>query len=120
VLEQYVAETQTFRITDNIASYYTWMNNELKLLPDTMSKIGDYGMAMISEAIFHLLDAHSCEHFKAFKTRKFEFPSSEEFPSPSKTVDTITKIVLRKFWAKRHFFMTEKIWSLALLTAPLY
>jgi hypothetical protein len=74
---------------------------------------------MISEAIFHLLDAHSCEHFKAFETRIFEFPSSEEFPSCSKTVDTITKIMLRNFWAKRHFFMVEKTWSSALLTAPL-
>jgi hypothetical protein len=77
-----------------------WMNNELKFLPDTMSKISDYGAVMSTEAIFHLLEARSCEHFKAFGTRVFEFPSSEELPAPSKIVDTITKIMLRNFWAK--------------------
>jgi nuclear transport factor 2 (NTF2) superfamily protein len=46
------------------------------------------------------LEARDCEHFKAFGTRGFEFPSSGEMPTPSKTVDTITKIILRKFWAE--------------------
>jgi hypothetical protein len=44
-LERYGAKTQEFKITDNIASYCLWMNNELKLLPDSMSKVGDYGAA---------------------------------------------------------------------------
>jgi tRNA C32,U32 (ribose-2'-O)-methylase TrmJ len=42
-LERYGAETQEFKVTDNIASYYLWMNSELTLLPKTMSKVGDYG-----------------------------------------------------------------------------
>jgi hypothetical protein len=100
VLERYGAETQTFRVTDNIASYYSWMNDELKVLPDTMSKVGDYGAATSSEAIFQLLEARGCDHFKVFRTRGFEFPSSGEMPTPSKIVDMITKIVLRKFWAE--------------------
>jgi hypothetical protein len=100
VLERYGAKTRTFRVTDNIASYYTWMNDELKVLPHTMSKVGDYGATTSSEAIFQLLEVHGCDHFKAFGTHGFEFPSSGEMPAPSKTVDTITKIVLRKFWAE--------------------
>jgi hypothetical protein len=76
------------------------MNDELKVLPDTMSKVGDYGAATSSEAIFQLLEARGCDHFKVFGTRGFEFPSSGEMPTPSKIVDTITKIVLRKFWAE--------------------
>jgi hypothetical protein len=100
VLERYGAETQTFRVTDNIASYYTWMNDELKVLQDTMSKVGDYGAATSTEAIPQLLEARGCKHFKAFGTHGFEFPSSGEMPTPSKTIDTITKILLRKFWAE--------------------
>lgn len=97
VLERYGAETQDFKVNDNIATYYLWMNSELKLLPDTMSNIGDYGVVTSSEAIFHLLEERGCEHFKAFGTHGFEFPSSDTMPTPSKTVDAITKIVLRNF-----------------------
>jgi hypothetical protein len=100
VLERYGAETQEFKITDNIASYCLWMNNELKLLPNTMSKVGDYGVATCSEAIFQLLERQDCEHFKTFGSRGFEFPYLEDMPSPSKIVDLITKIDLRKFWMK--------------------
>jgi hypothetical protein len=97
VLERYGAETQDFKVNDNIATYYLWMNSELKLLPDTMSNIGDYGVVTSSEAIFHLLEERGCEHFKAFGTHGFEFPSSDTLPAASKIVDTITKIVLRNF-----------------------
>jgi hypothetical protein len=76
------------------------MNSELKLLPNTMPKIGDYGAATSSEAIFHLLEERGCEHFKAFGTRGFVFPSSDALPAPSKNVDTITTIVLCNFWVK--------------------
>jgi hypothetical protein len=100
VLERYGAKIQTFRVIDNIASYYTWLNDELKVLPDTMSKVGDYGAATSSEAILQLLEARDCGHFKTFGTRGFEFPSSGEMPAPSKMVDMITKIILCKFWAE--------------------
>jgi hypothetical protein len=46
------------------------------------------------------LEERGCEHFKAFGTRGFEFPSSDAMPTLSKTVDAITKIVLRNFWMK--------------------
>jgi hypothetical protein len=100
VVEQYNTETQTFRVTDNIGSFYTWMNNELKLLSGTMSKVGDYRAAMSIEAILYLLEEHGCDHFKTFSTQGFSFPSSEDLPAPSKMVDTITKIALCNFWAK--------------------
>jgi chromosome segregation ATPase len=38
-LESFGAETQNFKITDNISSFMEWLHNELKLLPDTMSKV---------------------------------------------------------------------------------
>jgi hypothetical protein len=99
-LERFGAETQEFKIIDNIGSYYQWMNSELKLLPYTISKVGDYGAATCSQTIFHLLEQQGCEHFKTFSSRGFEFPSSEDMPTTSKTVDLITKIVLRNFWIK--------------------
>jgi hypothetical protein len=77
-----------------------WLHSELKLLPDTMSKVGDYGAATYSEMLLHLLEQQGCEHFKAFRSWSFEFPSSEDVPAPSKVVDLITKIILRNFWAK--------------------
>jgi hypothetical protein len=76
------------------------MNNELKLLPDTISKVGDYGAVTCSQIIFHLLEQQGYEHFKTFGSRSFEFPSSEDMPTASKTVDLITKIILCNFWAK--------------------
>jgi hypothetical protein len=98
-LESFGAETQDFKITDNISSFVEWLHGELKLLPDTMSKVGDYGTTTCSEMLLHL-EQKGCEHFKAFRSRSFEFPSSEDVPAPSKTVDQITKIILRNFWAK--------------------
>jgi hypothetical protein len=100
VLERFGAETQEFKITDNNGSYCQWMNNELMLLPDMISKVGDYGAAMCSQMILHLLEEQGCEHFKTFGSRNFEFPSSEDMPTVSKTVDLITKIILHNFWAK--------------------
>jgi hypothetical protein len=94
------AETQDFRITDNISSFVEWLHSELKLLPDTMSKVGENGVATCSKMLLHLLKQQGCEHFKAFGSWNFEFPSSEDVPVPSKTVDLITKIILRNFWAK--------------------
>jgi hypothetical protein len=76
------------------------MNSELKLLPDTISKVGDYGAATCSQTIFQLLEQQGCEHFKAFSSRGFEFPSSEDMLAPSKTAELIAKIVLRNFWVK--------------------
>jgi hypothetical protein len=76
------------------------MNSELKLLPDTISKVGDYGAATCSQTIFHLLEQQGCEHFKTFGARGFEFPSFEDMPAPSKIVDLIRKIVLCNFWVK--------------------
>jgi hypothetical protein len=76
------------------------MNTESKLLPDTMSKIGDYGAAISIEAILHLLEELNCDNSKIFGTRRFEFPLSEDLPAPRKMVESITKIALRNFWAK--------------------
>jgi hypothetical protein len=77
-----------------------WLHNELKLLPDTMSKIGDYGAATCYEMLLHLLEQQGCDHFKAFGIRNFEFPTPKDVLAPSKTVDLINKIILRNFWAK--------------------
>jgi hypothetical protein len=94
------AEAQDFKITDNISSFVEWLHGELKLLSDTMSKIGDYGAATCSEMLLHLLERQGCDHFKAFGSRGFVFPSPDEVPAPSKTVELINKIILRNFWAK--------------------
>jgi hypothetical protein len=61
-----------------------------------MSKIGDYGAATCSEMLLH----QGCDHFKAFGSRSFEFPTPEDVPAPSKTIELINKIILRNFWAK--------------------
>jgi hypothetical protein len=55
-LESFGAETQEFKITDNISSFAEWLHNELKLLPDTMSKVGDYGAATCSQTLLHLVE----------------------------------------------------------------
>jgi hypothetical protein len=99
-LESFGAETQDFKITDNISSFVEWLHTELKILPDTMSKVGDYGAATCSQMLMHLLEQQGCEHFKAFGSRNFKFPSSKDVPSPSKIVDQIRKIIIRNFWAK--------------------
>jgi hypothetical protein len=64
-LESYGAKAQDFKITDNISSFVEWLHSELKLLPDTMSKIEDYGVATCSEMLLHLLERQGCNHFKA-------------------------------------------------------
>jgi hypothetical protein len=97
VLECFGAETQEFKIIDNIGSFVQCLNSELKLLLDTMSKVGDYGAATCSQTILHLLEQQGCKHFKGFGSRRFKFPSSEDMPAPSKTVDLITNIILCNF-----------------------
>jgi hypothetical protein len=89
-----------FKITENISSFVQWLHSELKLLPDTMSKVGDYGAATCSETLLHLLEQQGCEQFRAFGSRSFEFPTAEEMPAPSKTDDQITMIILCNFWAQ--------------------
>jgi hypothetical protein len=101
-LESFGAEAQDFKITDNISSFVEWLHSELKLLPDTMSKIGDYGAATCSEMLLYLLERQGYDHFKAFGSRSFTFPSPDEVPAPSKTVELINKIILRNFWAKHY------------------
>jgi hypothetical protein len=49
VLKCFGAETQEFKITYNIGSFVQWLNNELKLLPDTMSKVGLWGSDVLSK-----------------------------------------------------------------------
>jgi hypothetical protein len=99
-LESFGAEAQDFKITDNISSFVEWLHSELKLFPDTMSKIGDYGVATCSEMLLNLLERQGCDHFKAFGSRGFAFPSPDDAPAPRKTVELINKIILRSFWAK--------------------
>jgi hypothetical protein len=99
-LESFGAEAQDFKITDNISSFVEWLHSELKLLPDTMSKIRDYGAETCSETLLHLLERQGCDHFKAFGSRGFAFPSPDEMPAPSKTVELINKIILRNFGLK--------------------
>jgi hypothetical protein len=82
-------------------SFVEWLHSELILLPDTMSKVGDYGVATYCEMLLHLLEQQGCDHFKAFGSRSFEFPTPEDVPAPRKTIDLINKIILRNFWAKR-------------------
>jgi chromosome segregation ATPase len=55
-LESFGAEAQDFKIIDNISSFVEWLHSKLKLLPDTMSKIGDYGAATCSEMLLYLLE----------------------------------------------------------------
>jgi hypothetical protein len=55
-LESFGAETQEFKITNNISSFVQCLLSELKLLLDTMSKVGDYGAATCSETLLHLLE----------------------------------------------------------------
>jgi uncharacterized phage infection (PIP) family protein YhgE len=99
-LETFGAEAQDFKITDNISSFVEWLHSELKLLPDTMSKIGDYGAATCSKMLLHLLEQQGCDHFRDFRSRGFEFPSLDDVSAPSKIVELINKIILRNFWAK--------------------
>jgi hypothetical protein len=100
LLKALVLKPRTSKVTDNISSFVEWLHSKLKLLPDTMSKIGDYEAATCSEMLLHLLEQQGCDHFKAFESRSFEFPTPEDVPVPSKTVDLINKIILRNFWAK--------------------
>jgi hypothetical protein len=100
VLESFGAEAQDFKITDNISSFVEWLHSELKLLPNTMSKIGDYGEATCSEMLLYLLEQQGCDHFRAFGSRGFVFPSPDDVPTPSKKVELINKIILHNFWAK--------------------
>jgi hypothetical protein len=87
------------------------MNCELKLLPDTISKVGDYGAAMCSQTIFQLLEQQGYVHFKTFGAQGFEFSSSEDKTAPSKIVDLITKIILRNFWVKSgREYTRKKLW----------
>jgi hypothetical protein len=65
-----------------------------------MSKVRDYRAATCFETLLHLLEQQGYKHFRAFGSRCFEFPTPKEMPAPSKTVDQITKIILRNFWAK--------------------
>jgi hypothetical protein len=83
-LESFGAEAQDFKITDNISSFVEWLHSELKLLPDTMSKIGDYGAATCSEMLLSLLERQGYDHFKAFGSRGFAFPSPDDAPAPTK------------------------------------
>jgi hypothetical protein len=99
-LESFGAEAQDFKITDNISSFVEWLHSELKLLRDTMSKIGDYDAATCSKMLLYLLERQGCDHFKAFGSRIFVFPSPDEVPAPRKMVKLINKIILRNFWAK--------------------
>jgi hypothetical protein len=99
-LESFGAEAQNFKITNNILSFVVWLHSELKLLPDTMSQIGDYGAVTCSEMLLYLLEQQGCDHFRAFGSRGFVFPSPDDVPSPSKTVELIKKIILHNFWAK--------------------
>jgi hypothetical protein len=55
-LGSFGTEAQDFKITNNILSFVEWLHSELKLLPDTMSKIGDYGAKTCSEMLLHLLE----------------------------------------------------------------
>jgi hypothetical protein len=55
-LESFGAKTQDLKITDNISSFVEWLHSELKLLPDTMSKVGDYGETTCSQTLLHLLE----------------------------------------------------------------
>jgi hypothetical protein len=55
-LKSFGAEAQDFKITDNISGFVEWLHSELKLLPDTMSKIGDYGAVTCSEMLLYLLE----------------------------------------------------------------
>jgi hypothetical protein len=58
--------------------------------------------------LLHLLEKQGCDHFKAFRSWSFEFPSPEDVPAPSKTVDLITKIILHNFWAKSGWAHSRK------------
>jgi hypothetical protein len=100
LLKALVSKPKTSKVTNNISSFMEWLHNKLKLLPDTMRKIGDYGAATCSEMLMHLLEQQGCDHFKAFGSQSFEFPTPEDVPAPSKTIDLINKIILRNFWAK--------------------
>jgi hypothetical protein len=77
-----------------------------------MSRVGDYGAATCSEMLLHLLEQQGCDHFKAFGTRSFEFPTPKDVPSPSKIVYLINKIILRNFWAKsgRERTLGKRLW----------
>jgi hypothetical protein len=99
-LESFGAKTQDLKVTDNISSFVEWLHSELKLLPDTMRKIGDYGAATYSEMLLYLLEQQGYDHFRAFGSRGFVFPSPDDVPAPSKTVKLINKIILHNFWAK--------------------
>jgi hypothetical protein len=77
-LESFGAKAQDFKITDNISRFVEWLHSELKLLSDTMSKIGDYGAATCSEMLLYLLEQHGCDNFRAFGSRGFVFPSPDD------------------------------------------
>jgi hypothetical protein len=68
-------------------------------MPDTMSKIGDYGAATCSEMLL-IFSSDRAVIISKLLSRGFAFPSLDDVPDPSKTVDLINKIILRNFWAK--------------------
>jgi hypothetical protein len=62
-----------------------------------MSKIGDYGAVTCSEMLLHLLEQQGCDHFRAFGSWGFVFPSPDDVPTPIKIVELINKIILCNF-----------------------
>jgi tRNA C32,U32 (ribose-2'-O)-methylase TrmJ len=51
VLERFGAETQEFKITNNIGGFVPWLTNELKLLPDTIEGWRLWGCDMLSNDV---------------------------------------------------------------------
>jgi hypothetical protein len=56
-LESFGAEAQDFKITDNISSFVEWLHSELKLLPETMSKLEIMGRQIVRKSCFTFSDA---------------------------------------------------------------
>jgi hypothetical protein len=94
-LELYGGETQKFKVTNNIASYYLWMNCELKLFPDTMSKVGDYRAATCSKTIFHLLEERAVNILRLLVL----MDSSSLLQTPCQPQAKLSMLLLRLFFA---------------------
>ncbi|CAN6327580.1 unnamed protein product [Urochloa humidicola] len=99
-LQQFGAEPQDVPREMTVDRLFHWLDTEFRMLPETLSRAGDYGASVSSGSLLQMLECLGCEHFMRLGTQNYNFPTAEQLANESATCTKVKNLFLRKFWVR--------------------
>uniref|UniRef100_A0A0A9A2R4 Uncharacterized protein n=1 Tax=Arundo donax TaxID=35708 RepID=A0A0A9A2R4_ARUDO len=79
------------------------------MLPDIISKVGDFGALMAIESILKMLEKKGFTDFKELGKKSYTYPNRDELRGNSQAVDIVKHRFYQDFWVPYSLILQRRL-----------